>query len=487
MLRGAWPTRDFVDPGLPMMYGTSAAALAIFGRGLLTEALLVAAAFAAAAALTLRLAWRVSGSLAAALAGVALQVVLYPRSYSYPKLLLYATGMLLMVRYRERPTAGRLLALALLVIAAFLFRHDHGVLIGGAALMGVAAAPRQSAAARARAAAAFVALVLALLTPYLVYVSLNGGLSGYVATAVMFSRAEAERNPPVLVRVSVEDPIAAAAAVLYYACYAMPLIALAMTRRLDAPTVVPLAVLGLAVDAAFLRDALRARVADAAAPASVLLAVVLAQAWSAGRSTGGRVALRSASIAACGVLFAAAAVHGEARERVLRTGVTGGLRGLADRAGDRASALLAPRDRSSELPSRLVAGLVPYFPYIDACTRDRDLLFVPGFAPDVFVYAERGFAGGNLWIMPGYFEDERHQREVVRRLERERVPLAIVRQPAYRRDILPRFPLIHAAVRDRFSAIAEVPLTDGDSMQLMASRRLRPVRRDASTGWPCFK
>ncbi|HKH72572.1 MAG TPA: hypothetical protein VKA59_14535, partial [Vicinamibacterales bacterium] len=38
MLLGEWPTRDFADPGMPLMYAASAAAQVVFGRSLFAEA-----------------------------------------------------------------------------------------------------------------------------------------------------------------------------------------------------------------------------------------------------------------------------------------------------------------------------------------------------------------------------------------------------------------------------------------------------------------
>jgi hypothetical protein len=52
MLLGAWPVRDFVDPGFPLMYLTSAAGLTLIGHNPLGEAIIVFGGFAAAAALS---------------------------------------------------------------------------------------------------------------------------------------------------------------------------------------------------------------------------------------------------------------------------------------------------------------------------------------------------------------------------------------------------------------------------------------------------
>src|SRR5689334_6779456 len=52
MLFGEWPTRDWIDPGLPLMFAASAAAQRIFGPTLFAEAMLVSIAFGLAAAFT---------------------------------------------------------------------------------------------------------------------------------------------------------------------------------------------------------------------------------------------------------------------------------------------------------------------------------------------------------------------------------------------------------------------------------------------------
>ena len=45
MLFGEWPTRDWVDPGLPLMFLASAGSQALFGQTLFAEAVLVSLAF----------------------------------------------------------------------------------------------------------------------------------------------------------------------------------------------------------------------------------------------------------------------------------------------------------------------------------------------------------------------------------------------------------------------------------------------------------
>src|SRR5688572_8911418 len=130
MLFGEWPTRDFLDPGLPLMYATSALAQVLLGTTLFAEAVLVVVAFALAAVLTALAVRDLTGSRALGLLAAVLEIAIVPRAYGYPKLLLYAAAFFLVQRYVTRPTRGRLLALAATVVTAFLFRHDHGIYLG---------------------------------------------------------------------------------------------------------------------------------------------------------------------------------------------------------------------------------------------------------------------------------------------------------------------------------------------------------------------
>src|SRR5262245_60483575 len=96
LLAGEWPTRDFFDPGRPLMYVASAAAQVVFGHTLFAEAMLTSLAFGAAAALLLIAAYRLSASLPVAMIVTVLTVALFPRAYAYPNVLLYVVGPLVM-------------------------------------------------------------------------------------------------------------------------------------------------------------------------------------------------------------------------------------------------------------------------------------------------------------------------------------------------------------------------------------------------------
>jgi len=190
---GAWPVRDFVDPGMPLMYLASAAAWWAGGGTLGAELLLVATAFALGAVFTFMAARRLSGSPWLAAALTLLVIGIWPRSYSYPKVLLYGAAAWALLAAADRPSAWRRFGLAALTAVAFLFRHDHGVYIGLAAACALALgswdAGRQVVVRRL---AVFAATGLLLVSPWALYVAHYQGLVDYFASGIGFSRAEAE-------------------------------------------------------------------------------------------------------------------------------------------------------------------------------------------------------------------------------------------------------------------------------------------------------
>ena len=196
MTFGALPVRDFVEHGLPLTEALSTAAQ-LAAPGLLTEVWLVAVAFAAAALLTAIVATRVSGSVAIGIMAAAVTVVAHPVSYSYPKLLPYAATFLAAWWYGTRPGMLSIVVLAASVAVAFLFRHDHGVILGAAAAAALVALHGRTAR---RTIPVFAAAVVLLAAPYLVWVQAHWGVAEYVRDGIAFSRREADKatwTPPV--------------------------------------------------------------------------------------------------------------------------------------------------------------------------------------------------------------------------------------------------------------------------------------------------
>ncbi len=195
VLLGDVPVRDFIDPGEPLFYYVSAATQQILGRNVLSEVLLDVTGMSIAYVLAILLATRVAGSRIAALVAVALAILLVPRLYAYPKLLLYTVNLWLIWRYADAPRLSRLWAVAIGTAVAFLFRHDHGAYIGVAmGVMLVLVHAQQGWHTLVRRLATFGAATTLLLLPFLLFLQLNGGVVSYFRNTLETARGEYERT-----------------------------------------------------------------------------------------------------------------------------------------------------------------------------------------------------------------------------------------------------------------------------------------------------
>ena len=483
MLFGEWPTRDWIDPGLPLMFAASALAQKIFGSTLLAEGILISVAFAVAAAFTAAAVRQLTGSMTLAILAAVIEIAVFPRTYSYPKVVAYAVAFWLYGWYLSAPGTGRLVAMAAGVAMAFMFRHDHGVFLGiGAALTILLGSPR-----RMFDLAAFAGIALLLVLPYLLYVQVNGGLLLYFRNGVEFSQREASRQWHVWPRVFGDDrPLASAMVYEYYAVPVMALIVLAASRaragwRQVAARVAPLAVVALIVDFSFIRDPLGTRLADAIVPAVLVGSWLLASAFAA--SSVRRVA---APLAAAFVLLfgASVTVVGATREQIDRAGLLGRRAEIPKRFAERA-AELQDRFLDYQIPTRASGHLVPFFHYVDRCTRPDDRLLIGGFLVEVPFYARRLFAAGHEYF-GAYFSSEANERFAVDRLQRQRVPFAIVPSDS-QEEFDANFPLVAGYVRARFTSLTDIPVDEEQTIHLLVNRDLPSSGHDPETGWPCFR
>jgi hypothetical protein len=194
-LLGDRPIRDFSDPGWPLTYLVSAAASLAAGDAMVTEWTIVALALAAAAACTVIAAYRLSGSIAIAIVVALLEILIYPRTYSYPKLLTYVVAACALLAVAAKPSWRRIAGTATVIALAFLFRHDHGLYIGVPSAVCVALASwPDGLAAALRRAAVLTTLTALFLLPWTLFVSMNGGLFAYFDRALEYARAEANAS-----------------------------------------------------------------------------------------------------------------------------------------------------------------------------------------------------------------------------------------------------------------------------------------------------
>ncbi|MBA2449315.1 MAG: hypothetical protein H0V51_14945 [Chloroflexi bacterium] len=204
LVYGELPFRDFVDPGFFLMPLSSAAVQLLFGYNLLGEAIFTVGLLSAGATLTFLLASRASGSLLVGAAAAIAVVAMYPRLYHYPKVFLLVLGLFAGWRYADRATPGNLVTLALCTALAFLFRHDHGVYVGLAAVVLLIARHWQDGRrVLLRRLGLYAGVGAVAVLPFFVFLEANGGILEYFRSALEYTRSEAKRQrafaPPAFV------------------------------------------------------------------------------------------------------------------------------------------------------------------------------------------------------------------------------------------------------------------------------------------------
>ncbi|HXG87630.1 MAG TPA: hypothetical protein VNJ02_04775 [Vicinamibacterales bacterium] len=195
VLLGAWPVRDYTEEGVPLTTLASTVAQWVLGAGLWPEAVVTLASLAMAAAVTTYVTSTITGSVVAGAWAGGLQLLAFPRSYSHPKMLVYAVAIAAVWAYAAKPGRLKLLMLAVVAGLAFLVRHDHGLYTGAAlAVVVFAVDARTSIAAAARAVAWFTVAALVVASPWLVYVATVDNLVSYFERGIQISRTEAVRT-----------------------------------------------------------------------------------------------------------------------------------------------------------------------------------------------------------------------------------------------------------------------------------------------------
>ena len=191
LLAGDHPYRDFFEWGVPLQAALSAAMQWLVGYRMGGEFVLIHWPFIiAGAVISFDLGYRLTRSVAitAFTALLALAVLADTPTFHYPKLFLYPAAIWLAWRYMERPGTGPAAALGLLTAAGFLFRHDHGIYIGIAAVLACAlarvAGPRRPWRRTFADTAVYTAVPAVLLLPWLVLVHTGEGLPAYVRNRI---------------------------------------------------------------------------------------------------------------------------------------------------------------------------------------------------------------------------------------------------------------------------------------------------------------
>ena len=496
ILLGELPVRDFFDPGLALHYYASAAALAISGQNLFGEALLTVTFVALGAALTFYLATRSSRSVLLAILATIIAVVMFPRLYNYPKVFLYPLALVCIWSYATRRTTFALAGLAAVTVLALLFRFDHGLYVAISAVVGLVLADLDRIRSVPATVVRFAAIGAAILLPYLVFVQLTAGIGPVLSAAIGKSSSVAGARV-LLLSPTVESGVlteANAVVWLYYWTVFVPvaaLVILLVQRRRGVVTPVEMTTIGagivmcLIIHQTLMRESPDSRLPDVAGP-TVVLAAWMTAAVFRGRGSR-RATVVITGVIACVLWFVtlgSATILGNTGERMTATAIPAGLTAARERFNTVSQLMhLRPIDYYAPGDDTGVRALTRY---VLECTRPSDRLLAGSFEPQIFFYAERAFAGGQLYLKGGWHESSDDQRLTIERLKRQRVPIVLI-NVATEAEVQGSFPLVLQFVRGNYREAARGTFGGRDEYAIYVQRELASRGTYPSFGLPCYR
>jgi hypothetical protein len=133
--------------------------------------------------------------------------------------------------------------------------------------------------------------------------------------------------------------------------------------------------------------------------------------------------------------------------------------------------------------TRQAPGIGALMRYAFECTSDTDRLMAAWFAPEVYFYVERAFAGGQVYFYQPRHNSPDDQRLTIERLARERVPIVMEKVDVEYGNY---FPLVAEYVHNHYR---EVPI-QGDivrGFRVLVDPRVTPTGTYEPFGAPCYR
>jgi hypothetical protein len=124
--------------------------------------------------------------------------------------------------------------------------------------------------------------------------------------------------------------------------------------------------------------------------------------------------------------------------------------------------------------------------YLRRCTRPTDRIFVAENLPEIFFFADRPFAAGQVGYFSNFYSSPEQQREAISRWRTQVAPIALT-QPAARfaSEFATDYPLLTEYLRGRYHNVGQLAVEQGTVVDVwVEGTQRRPVDRE--TGLPCF-
>ena len=124
--------------------------------------------------------------------------------------------------------------------------------------------------------------------------------------------------------------------------------------------------------------------------------------------------------------------------------------------------------------------------YLRRCTQPDDRIFAGWFAPELFFFSQRAFAGGMVVTFGHHWSEPANQRRIIATMETESVPIALLQHDDT--DFHQTYDLLDAYLRAQYHTAAETSFDEPDDplYTVMVRNGRDPLTTDAATSLPCF-
>lgn len=228
-----------------------------------------------------------------------------------------------------------------------------------------------------------------------------------------------------------------------------------------------------------LRDPVGARIGGMAGPAAVLAAWLATRAWHVSVGSG-RIISRAAVVALLMLTVWSVSESADWRRRVATEVVR------PARVSSFLEQMAASPPSLEALPNRKLAGLVQY---LRECTGRNDRILATWFAPEIYFFAQRGFAAGIVALFGEHWSEPRFEHRSVQILEGESTPMVIVLRSTDE-SVRQNYPTLVAYLDEHYanagsSTFGDPDIDDGGYTVLIRRDR-KPDHLHVPTSMPCF-
>jgi hypothetical protein len=501
VLFGEVPGRDFVDPGMPLMY-TLSAAVQWLSQGPFSEAVLCCALLGLAAAVTCVVAADLTGSIVLGVIAALLETAFYPRLYSYPKILVPAVALLLIQQYVRHPSRRGMILLAIWTDIAVLLRHDLGVYAAAGTGVALAWTHREAWKQALRALVEFAAAVVIVMVPYIAFVQWAEGLPQHFHEAIEFAKGEAHQrflSPPSFAFMSDPRGLSAwtkvdSAVLLFYAAHVLAIAALVLLiarreQRIErSPTIGAACTMLVLYLVVVLRHPIDSRIQDLAALLAILGAWVIGDLAHRAASSRGTTRARLLSVPALVLALAVAAASVASLWDLGNIGLRVQETRVADGVDMMRRTLVGIKETGTEWPWPRFwpAGELPdAVRYLNSCTTADEAVVLTWAAPEYYYFAQRRFGAGHaLFLPPDAFTSPNDQRLMLARMRAERIPIVLINETR-RKEFTDAYGEVDRYLKQEYASAGHFQIHEGSEVTIAIRRDLKADRTYGAERWPC--